>query len=159
MFTSREFFSEGAWQSKMKSPLEMVASAVRATGAETADSFMLVQKVADMGEPLYGKLEPTGYKDSAETWLSTANVISRIGFANALGAGQVPGVKVDPAKWAVNDPSKFVARDPAEIAHDLLGRSASPQTLSAIDRGIEGKPATPGMIVGLVISSPEFQRR
>src|SRR4029077_19239774 len=54
MFTSPEFFSEGAWQAKVKSPFEMVVSAVRALGAEAADAFTLVQKIADLGEPLYG---------------------------------------------------------------------------------------------------------
>jgi uncharacterized protein (DUF1800 family) len=135
----------------MKSPLEMVVSAVRASGAEAIDTFALAQKVSDMGEPLYGKLEPTGYKDSAETWLSTANVMARIGFANALAMGQVPGVKLDMAR--------FAGKDAPAIAHDLLGRDPSEQTLSAIERGMEGKPAEPQPIVGLVISSPEFQRR
>ena len=67
MFTSREFFSEGAWQSKIKSPLEMVVSAARALDAKPTDSFTLVQKVADMGEPLYAKESPNGYKDTGES--------------------------------------------------------------------------------------------
>ena len=64
MFTSPEFFSEGAWQAKVKSPFEMVVSAVRALGGETTDAFTLVQKIADLGEPLYNKLEPTGYPNT-----------------------------------------------------------------------------------------------
>ena len=63
MFTSREFFSEGSWQAKIKTPFEMVASAVRATRGDTTDTFALVQRIADLGEPLYGKIEPTGYPD------------------------------------------------------------------------------------------------
>jgi uncharacterized protein (DUF1800 family) len=151
MFTSREFFSEGAWQAKMKSPLEMVASAVRAAGGDATDTFTLAQKVADLGEPLYGKLEPSGYKDTADAWLSTANVMARINFANALAAGAVPGVKVDTAR--------FGGKDAAAIAHDVLERDASQQTLAALERGLGSNPATPGPIVGLVMSSPEFQRR
>src|SRR5579864_4739574 len=57
MFTSREFFSEGAWQAKIKTPLEMVVSAVRAMQGDTADAFTLVQRISDLGEPLYGKVE------------------------------------------------------------------------------------------------------
>jgi uncharacterized protein (DUF1800 family) len=151
MLTSREFFSQGAWQAKIKTPLEMVVSAVRAAGGNTTDSFTLVQKVADMGEPLYGKLEPSGYKDSADTWLSTASVMARINFANTLATGQVPGVKVDTAR--------FGRKDAAAIAHDLLQRDAAPRTLAAIERGLAGKPASPAAIMGLVIGSPEFQRR
>jgi uncharacterized protein (DUF1800 family) len=151
MLTSREFLSEGAWQTKIKSPLEMVVSAVRASGADTTDSFTLAQKVTDMGEPLYGKIEPTGFKDGSETWLSTANLMARINFANALAAGQVPGVKVDTAR--------FAGKDPAQIAHDLLNRDASPETLAAIEKGLGGKPASPAKTVGWVIGSPDFQRR
>jgi uncharacterized protein (DUF1800 family) len=151
MFTSREFFSEEAWQSKVKSPLEMVVSALRATGADTADSFSLVQKVTDMGQPLYGKLEPTGFKDNAETWLSTAGVVARISFANALVAGQVPGVRIDKAR--------FAGMDAAAIAHDVLNRDPSPQTLAAIEKGVGSKPSSAGPAIGLVIASPEFQRR
>jgi len=151
MLTSREFFSQGAWQAKLKTPLEMVVSAVRAAGGNTTDSFTLVQKVADMGEPLYGKSEPTGYRDTAETWLSTASVMARINFANTLATGQVPGVKVDTAR--------FGRKDAAAIAHDLLQRDAAPRTLAAIERGLAGKPASPAAIMGLVIGSPEFQRR
>jgi uncharacterized protein (DUF1800 family) len=151
MFTSREFFSEGAWETKIKSPLEMVASAVRATGGDTADSFTLALKVTDMGEPLYGKLEPTGFKDGSETWLSTANLMARINFAVALAAGQVAGVKVDTAP--------FADKDAAAIAHDLLNRDASPETLAAIEKGKGDKPASAATTMGLVLSSPEFQRR
>jgi uncharacterized protein (DUF1800 family) len=151
MFTSREFFSEGAWQSKIKSPLEMVVSAARALDANTTDSFTLVQKVADMGEPLYSKEPPTGYKDDAEAWLSTANVMARIGFANALANGQVPGVKVDH--------SRFAGKEAATIARELLLREPSEQTLAAIEKGLQGRQPTPELIASLVISSPEFQRR
>src|SRR5215813_2772395 len=49
MFSSTEFLSEGAWLAKMKSPLEMVASAIRAMDADTNDAFTLVQRVSDLG--------------------------------------------------------------------------------------------------------------
>jgi uncharacterized protein (DUF1800 family) len=171
MFTSREFFSEGAWQAKVKTPLEMVVSAVRAMQGDTADTFTLAQKVADLGEPLYGKVEPTGYADAGEAWLSTAGLMARFSFANALAAGQIPGVKVDG--------SRFAGKDAAAIARELLGRDPSPQTQAAIEQGLRVKEAnsppstdvvtidlkqrsaeaTPTLITGLVISSPEFQRR
>jgi uncharacterized protein (DUF1800 family) len=87
MFTSPEFFSEGAWQAKVKSPLEMVVSAVRAVGGEATDTYTLVQKIAELGEPLYNKLEPNGYPNTAEAWLSTAGVMGRMNFSAALASG------------------------------------------------------------------------
>lgn len=151
LFTSREFFSQDAWQTKVKSPLEMIASAVRASGAQTNDTFLLVQRIGELGEPLYSKLEPTGYKDSAEIWLSSAAVLARINFANQLGVNGVPGIKLDLAR--------FRGKDAAAIAREVLNRDASPQTLAAIEKGMQGKPANPGPIIGLLMSSPEFQRR
>jgi uncharacterized protein (DUF1800 family) len=151
MLTSREFFSEGALQSKIKSPLEMVASAARALDAKPTDTFTLVQKVADMGEPLYAKESPNGYKDTSEAWLSTANVMARIDFARALMNGQIPGVAVDA--------SRFAGKDAAAISRELLHRDPSGQTLAAIEQGLQGRQPDPALIAGLVISSPEFQRR
>jgi uncharacterized protein (DUF1800 family) len=151
MFTSPEFFSEGAWQAKVKSPFEMVVSAVRAVGAEASDTFMLVQKIADLGQPLYNKLEPNGYPNTAEAWLSTVGVMGRMNFSAALASGLVPGVTLDP--------SRLTGKGRPEIARDLLGRDASAQTQAAIEKGLEGKEQTPPFIASLVLSSPDFQRR
>jgi len=151
MFTSPEFFSEGAWQAKVKSPFEMVVSAVRALGGEAIDTFTLAQKIADLGEPLYGKLEPTGYPESGDGWLSTANLLGRMNFATALASGQIPGVKLDSGR--------LEGKDPAAIARELLGHPASDQTLEAITNGLEGKQPMARMVASLVLSSPDFQRR
>jgi len=151
MFTAPEFLSEGAWQAKIKSPFEMVVSAVRAIGGEASDAFTLVQKIADLGEPLYNKLEPNGYPNTGDAWLSTTGIMGRMNFSAALAFSLVPGVKVDPSRLAANDR--------ATIARDLLGRDASPQTLAAIEKGLEGKEQTPPFIASLVLGSPDFQRR
>jgi uncharacterized protein (DUF1800 family) len=151
MFSSPEFFSDGAWQAKIKSPFEMVVSAVRALKGETDDTFTLVQRVADLGEPLYSKLEPTGYPNNGEGWLSTSSVLGRMNFSAALVAGLIPGVKPDD--------SGFSGKDAVAIGHELLGRDASPQTMTAITQGFQGKDASPTVIESLVLGSPDFQRR
>jgi len=151
MFTAHEFFSEGAWQAKVKSPFEMVVSAVRAVGGEASETFTLVQKIADLGEPLYNKLEPNGYPNTGDSWLSTVGIMGRMNFSAALASGLVPGVKLDPARLA--------GKDKSEIARDLLARDASAQTQAAIEQGLEGKDHTPLFIASLVLGSPDFQRR
>ncbi|MEP7354032.1 MAG: DUF1800 domain-containing protein [Acidobacteriota bacterium] len=151
MFTSAEFFSEGAWQAKIKSPFEMVVSAVRAVGAEASDTFTLVQKIADMGQPLYGKLEPTGYPNTGETWLSTTGVLGRLNFSSALASGLIPGIKLNL--------SRLEAKDEPAIAREILGREASEQTNAAILQGLAGRKRTPAFITSLVLGSPDFQRR
>jgi uncharacterized protein (DUF1800 family) len=151
MFSSAEFMSESAFQAKMKSPLEMIVGAMRAMNADVTDTFFVAQRIADLGEPLYGKLEPTGYPNTSEAWTNTASVIGRINFAHALVSGQVQGVKVDI--------SRFNFKEPSAVATELLGSAPSHSMLSAIQNGIQGKEATPSILASLVIGSPDFQRR
>ncbi len=151
MFSSTEFFSEGAWQAKMKSPLEMVVSAVRAMGGEATDAFGLAQKIADLGEPLYGKVDPTGYPNTGDAWLNTASLLGRMNFGAALASGQISGVRLKADNWA--------GKDAAAIARDLLEREPSAQTLDAVEQGLQGKQPSPRLLAGLIISSPDFQRR
>jgi uncharacterized protein (DUF1800 family) len=146
LFASPEFYSDAAFQTKVKSPFEMVVSAVRATGSDAVDGFILAQKVADLGEPLYGKVEPTGYPNTGDAWLNTAGLFARMTFASALAADKLPGV-------TLND-SRMQGKDATAIARQLLGRDPSPETRDALGAG--GKPKD---IAGLVISSPEFQKR
>ena len=151
MFASPEFFSEGAWRAKFKSPLEIVTSSVRALNADVTDTFVLSQRIADLGQPLYGKVEPTGYPNTGETWTNSAGILGRIDFASALTGGQIPGARVDV--------SRFNFKTPAAVAADVLGTTPSAATLSAIEKGVQAKEATPSMITALVISSPDFQSR
>ena len=42
-----------------------------------------------MGMPLYQQQPPTGYKDTAEAWVSTGGLLARLNFALDLAAGRV----------------------------------------------------------------------
>jgi uncharacterized protein (DUF1800 family) len=95
MLESKEFWSVGAYRTKLKSPLELVASAVRAGNGDVDYARSLVDQVAQMGEPLYRKLEPTGYSNSGKEWLNSAGLVARMNFALNLADNKVPGVKVD----------------------------------------------------------------
>ncbi len=96
MLDSGPFWSERAYRSKMKSPLEMVASAVRSLDAQVDSAFALAQAVGRLGQPLYRKQEPTGYSNSGEEWVNTAGLLGRMNFATDLASNQLPGVKVAP---------------------------------------------------------------
>jgi len=98
MLDSGEFWSQGAYRSKMKSPLEMVASAVRSLDAQVDSAFVLAQAVGRLGQPLYRKREPTGYSNSSEEWVNTSGLLGRMNFATALASNQLPGVKAAPER-------------------------------------------------------------
>jgi len=144
MLDSKEFWSQGAWRGKIKSPLEMIASAIRATGAEVESAFILANQLQQLGQPLYRKMEPTGYSTVAAEWTNSAALLARMNFALALTQNRVPGLKVDPSRFeklgAPAAISKAVLFTDAPVAKDLH----------------EAKPAK---IAGLIIGGPEFQRR
>jgi uncharacterized protein (DUF1800 family) len=95
MVDSKEFWSEGAFRSKMKSPLEMVVSAVRASNGNVDFATGLVNQVAQLGEPLYRKQEPTGYSNTGNEWMNSAGLMARMNFALQLASNKVPGVMVE----------------------------------------------------------------
>jgi uncharacterized protein (DUF1800 family) len=95
MLESREFFSEGAYRTKLKSPLEVVASAVRSVNGEVDYAFPLANQVAQLGQPLYRKQEPTGYSNSSQEWLNSGGLLARMNFGLQLADNKIPGVKVD----------------------------------------------------------------
>jgi uncharacterized protein (DUF1800 family) len=94
MLESKEFWSQGAYKAKVKTPFEMVASSVRALGANVTDAWVLANQVGNLGEPLYRKQEPTGYSNLNSEWVNSAALLGRMNFAVQLTQDHVPGVKV-----------------------------------------------------------------
>jgi uncharacterized protein (DUF1800 family) len=151
MLDSKEFWSQGAYRAKLKTPFEMVASSVRALGADVTDAWALANQVGTLGEPLYRKQEPTGYSNLNSEWVNSAALLNRMNFGLQLAKNGVAGVKVDTRRFG---------NDPAAVAKTLMFRSASSQTRSAINKALKDqKQRTPGLVAGLVIGSPDFQRR
>jgi uncharacterized protein (DUF1800 family) len=169
LFHSPEFWDDGAYRAKVKTPLEFVASALRATGAEVDDALPLTRQLANMGMPLYGAQPPTGYSMKAEAWVSSSALLNRMNFALALTGGKVRGVKVDAGRLAEGDPGSS-DRSGALFAleNSLVVGGVSQQTHDSIKAqvepsGLSGKNTTSSpdisMIAGLLLGSPEFQRR
>ncbi len=165
LFHSPEFWAEGAYRAKMKTPLEFVASAVRATGADIDDAMPLARQIGNMGMPLYRAQPPTGYSMKAETWVSSPALLNRMNFALGLTGGKIRGVKVDALEFAGSGalPSDSALTLSAFEAK-LLAADVSKQTHDSIVAQIESpaKPARPpdaSTIAGLLLGSPEFQRK
>jgi uncharacterized protein (DUF1800 family) len=145
--TSPEFRAPDAVQAKVKTPLEFVASALRASGAELQDARALSRRLGEMGMGLYMQQPPTGYKDTAEAWVSTSGLLARLNLALDLAAGRVPGVRL-PSTLATGAPETLAAR----LVPGGLGQSTR-QTLA------REAAAEPARVAGLLLGSPEFQRR
>jgi uncharacterized protein (DUF1800 family) len=139
--TSPEFLSAESRSAKVKTPLEFVASAVRASGADVTDARELARRIGEMGMPLYMQQPPTGYKDTSEAWVSTSGLLSRLNLALDLAAGRVRGASVDAASLA---PEVLFPAGLSEPTRQTLAR----------ETGLDA-----ARMAGLVLGSPEFQRR
>jgi len=174
MFRSPEFWTDDAYRAKLKTPLEFLASAVRAVGADVEDATPLARQLNTMGMPLYGAQPPTGYSMKAETWVSSSALLNRMNFALNLTAGKVRGVKVDTVQFAGDTPPSDPAVTVSAMEAKLLTSDVSKQTHDSIVAQLAApakpgppqnqpaqpaKPAEANLIAGLLLGSPEFQRR
>jgi uncharacterized protein (DUF1800 family) len=168
LFRSSEFWSPESYRAKVKTPLEFVASAARATGVEVENALPLVRQLNQMGMPLYGAQPPTGYDMAAETWVNSAALLSRLNFALAMGSGRLPGLRFEPQRLlngaaAPSDNESalallerlLLAGDVSSQTHaTILKQLSDPQVTSGAPEG-----ARLGVVAGLLLGSPEFQRR
>jgi len=181
MFHSPEFWRADLYRAKLKTPLEFVVSAVRATGADVSDAAPLARQLNNLGMPLYGMQPPTGYPMKSDAWVNSSALLGRMNFSLALMAGRIKGVEADGDRLlnpSSTNATDAVAEDSkqalARLEASLLAGDISKQTHDAIVKEIENPtgsaqaparkndklPASsPGTIAGLLLGSPEFQRR
>jgi uncharacterized protein (DUF1800 family) len=94
IITSPEFFSQQAFRSKVKSPFEVVVSAMRALSAEPDSTPRSAQVIAFLGQPIFGHQAPNGWPETGESWMNTGAILNRINFGMAVAAGRLPGVDI-----------------------------------------------------------------
>jgi uncharacterized protein (DUF1800 family) len=152
MIYAPEFWNQANFRVKVKSPLEMVASAVRAVGGDIDYGNSLVGLMNQLGEPLYRKVEPTGYSNRGVDWMNSASLLARMNFAMNLAQGKIPGVTVDKAQFDTA---------PSVIEHNLLLTDPSIESAAAINAGIGANALQSNgtSVAGLTLGSPDFQRR
>jgi uncharacterized protein (DUF1800 family) len=172
MYQSPEFWAPQTYRAKVKTPLEFVVSAIRASGADVQTPQALNNQLQKLGMPLYAMQPPTGYSMKADAWVNSAALLNRMNFGLTLAAGKLPGVQWNPSA-TVNQ--KQIPSDPtgalANFENALLDGDVSKQTHTTILNQLNDPqaaarnkvPAADGtnlrLITGLLLGSPEFQRR
>jgi uncharacterized protein (DUF1800 family) len=178
--TAPEFWSPDAYRAKIKTPLEVVASAMRALdgrlappGPETpGGGVALAREVARLGQPLYEAQPPTGYPDRAESWVNTGALLSRMNFALGLAHNRFPGARVDLGVFLGSvdrsRPDQVLDRLLAGVLNGeatphtrvvLTAQLASPQITRTTAYDRVPKDTDVEKLTALVLGSPEFQRR
>jgi uncharacterized protein (DUF1800 family) len=171
MFHSPEFWAADAYRAKMKTPFEFVASAARASGADIQNALPLVATLNRMGMPLYAMQPPTGYSMKAEAWVNSSALLNRMNFALLLASGRLPGTSLDPQALipgpAPADPQaalasleqSILAGDVSSQTHAVMQKQLGDPQISQRRLDDADKKPNYGAIAGLIMGSPEFQRR
>lgn len=131
MTEAREFWSSAG--DKIRTPMDYVVAAARATDAEVTQPYRLVSELQAMGMPLTGTQEPNGYAMTNNAWTSTSELVERMNFAVALTADRIPGVRVP-----VTDLAGLTGGSTA-------GGETPQQEETALERAILDEPATPAL--------------
>ena len=171
MIWSAEFWSREAYRAKIKTPFELIVSSARALGTDVDTALPLVQWVGRIGEPLYQCQPPTGYSDKAETWVNTGALLNRLNFSLALAGNKMRGARSDTAALLglglSADPKAALDR----AVQVFLGGQAAPATVETLEKQLENPQVLRarlddprgqvnlGVVAGLVLGAPEFQRR
>ncbi|HEU5080476.1 MAG TPA: DUF1800 domain-containing protein [Opitutaceae bacterium] len=195
LFLDPEFFAPQFYAAKTKSPFEFIASALRASASTFVDApatrnrerlrvieaaallgrggertNALPRKTAtlhlvDMGQPNYGWGPPTGFPEDSSHWVAAGALVSRLNFALALTAGQVPETRPQVRRLV-----EGVNPDQPAALVDAIARNMFARDLSASTRRVvlaqgapsrEGEMSVPDVprVLALMLGSPEFQRR
>jgi uncharacterized protein (DUF1800 family) len=173
MFYSREFWAPEAYRARVKTPFEFVASALRATGADIGDPQPLLATLNKMGMQLYGMQPPTGYSTNAAVWVNSSALLDRMNFGLALSSNHLQGVTFDLGKLTtVGDgggpetdmylllatlEQALLAGDVSKTTHETIEQQFS--TSAAPQANGPAHPPGSNSIVGLLLGSPEFQRK
>ncbi len=140
---------EAAWapaKAKVKPPIEVLASGLRALGVEAGAILALdlratrrffANPLAVMGQPWQDPSGPDGWPEEAEAWVVPQFMAARI-------------------DWAMNRPEELVADlpDPRDVVRTALGPDAREEVAfaaRAAERRSEG--------IGVILASADFQRR
>ncbi|HEY4357468.1 MAG TPA: DUF1800 domain-containing protein [Acidobacteriaceae bacterium] len=95
LIASPEFNSRQYFHNKVKTPVEFIASAFRATATDPQNAGALANTIRTMGMPMYYALPPTGYYLTADQWMNSSALIDRLNFSYQLTNGKFANQKFD----------------------------------------------------------------
>jgi uncharacterized protein (DUF1800 family) len=171
MIWSPEFWSRESYRAKIKTPFELVVSAVRALRTDVDTPMPLVQWVGRIGEPLYQCQPPTGYADKADAWVNTGALLNRLNYSLALAGNKMRGARTDVPSLLGLDSSADPKTALDRAVQVFLGGQAGPTTVETLEKQLDNpqvlqaklddprKQVDLGVVAGLVLGAPEFQRR
>jgi len=157
MVSAPEFWSSAAIREKTKSPFELAMGAVRSLRAHVNQPFQLYNWVTRMGEKMYFYQAPTGFPDKGQFWINTGSLLNRMNFGLALATGRIPGLSFDLAVLNNNHEPESAQAALETYCRIIMPERDLDQTIRRLTPMLTDP--TEARVVGIIIGSPEYQRR
>lgn len=155
--TSAEFYSPVAFRAKIKSPLELAASAIRAIDGDTNGAPAVHEWIRRMGAPLYQYAFPTGYGEDSAKWVNTGVFFNRINYAVALANNQINGTRYDPLRLVSDELASNADQLTNQLAALIVHTELSPESSRAVRAGLNGPSPDASALLPAMNSAPPPQ--
>jgi uncharacterized protein (DUF1800 family) len=158
-----------AMESMMESNSAMTMSgpaspAAKARPGNQQRHVTLSASVSELGQPIFGCIPPTGYKEVSTVWVNPGALIDRLNFAISLAEQKVSDVRFSAhnlfGKTDLDRPEAILDQGIAALLPNGVSDSTRNVLASAaVPAPGDSKVVEPAQLVALLLGSPEFQRK
>jgi len=141
IFTMDAFYSDQAYRALVKSPADLVAQTLKATGANARGYTTAAAAMAPMGQVLFYPPNVAGWPGGS-SWINSSTLLNRINFANAA---------------AQRSQASMTAQTLAQLSDTLVDANVSPTTRDGLEAFAAAHSADQAGLLFMVLATPEFQ--
>src|SRR5438132_3943173 len=141
IFTMDAFYSDQAYRTLVKSPADLVAQTLKATGANARGYTTAAAAMAPMGQVLFYPPNVAGWPGGS-SWINSSTLLNRINFANAA---------------AQRSQASMTAQTLAQLSDTLVDANVSPTTRDGLESFAAAHSADQAGLLFMVLATPEFQ--
>jgi uncharacterized protein (DUF1800 family) len=141
IFAMDAFYSPKAYRALIKSPVELAAQTLRATGSDAKGYGAAVAASTAMGQMLFYPPNVAGWP-AGTSWINSSTLLSRVNFVN--GATQ-------------RMPSSSASQTLDQLTSTLVDGNLSPTTRDGLQAFAAAHSTNHAGLVFMVLATPEFQ--
>jgi uncharacterized protein (DUF1800 family) len=141
IFGMDAFYSAKAYRALVKSPAELAAQTLRATGADTRGFLAAANAMAPMGQLLFYPPNVAGWPGGT-SWINSSTLLNRINFANAA---------------ARRAPASAPAQTADQLIATLVDGNVTSNTRDGLQAFAAAHPNDQAGLLFMALATPEFQ--
>ncbi len=140
IFAMDAFYSAKAYRALVKSPAELAAQTLKATGSD-AKGYGAATAMAAMGQALFLPPNVAGWP-GGNSWINSSTLLTRLNFVN----GATARMHSSPSAQTLD-----------QLTNTLVDANVSPTTRDGLEAFAAAHPANQAGVLFMVLATPEFQ--